>query len=400
MLYLILILCFIYLLRIIVFMIGAKIELARFSRASADFDLEELPFVSVVVPARNEADKIEKCLLSIAKNDYPIDRYEIVAVNDRSTDNTGEVLDSLVDVIPNLVVVHNDNEIAIKNLRGKPGALQIGINHSKGEIILMTDADCTVNEQWIRFNAINYQDKNLGMTAGYTNVSNDDLFSSLQAVEWLYLHTFSMAGIGLGLPYGCFGNNISLSKEKFEKIGGYEALKFSVTEDLAMLQFMHNHKYKIRFLSNYESSITTYPNRTIKEYLNQHHRWILGGKSLGFKAFVFMLCAVAFWAALIIPLFTGDYYLTLLTVAVRVVSDWFVMIPSMIRLKRKDLFPYMLPSTFFLMLIEVVAPFLLFKRDVHWKDQVFYDASTYQEIKKKISQKKAEFISRKRTPAE
>ncbi len=384
-------LCSIYFLRIVVFTIGLIIELGRFKKTSSG---KALPFVSVVVPARNETTLIKDCLISISKNNYPIDKYEIIAVNDRSTDNTGEILDSMLDLIPNLIVIHNDNEKAIKNLRGKPGALQLGINSSKGDIILMTDADCLVNDQWIYSNARGYSDDDLGMTAAFTNVINDNFFSSLQSVEWMYLHTLAVGGIGLNLPYGCFGNNISLSKEKFEKIGGYEALKFSVTEDLAMLQFMHDKGYKLRHLSNHESTINTLPNKTLKEYINQHHRWILGGTSLGMKAFAWMLTAVALWVAIIFPLITGDYYLSLIALALRFVSDLIIMIPSMFRLRRLDLFPYLLPASIFLMILELVTPLLTLKRDVRWKDQVFYDAeSKYEEFLKLIAEQKKNFTT-------
>jgi cellulose synthase/poly-beta-1,6-N-acetylglucosamine synthase-like glycosyltransferase len=347
---------------------GANIEA---SKPIPEIAESELPMVSVVVPARNEEEKIAECIRSIAANKYPLDKFEIIAVNDRSEDKTGHVLEKLAKEIINFKPVHNDGSKTIKNLQGKPGALQLAINHCKGDIIVMTDADCTVSENWIASHAKCFSDKSLGICAAYTDIKGEGFFTKIQAVEWLYLHVMAIGGMGLGMPLSCYGNNISISKEAFDKIGGYENIAFCITEDLALLQAMHKNKYKTRHLSHTDSMIRTLPNPTFKDYWVQHHRWAVGALDLGFKAFVFVLTSLSIWAALVLSLAQGCYELAGGILLLRILLDSIFILPSMLRLERKDLLVWLAPGAIFLLIMELVAPFYLLKRDVTWKGQVF-----------------------------
>lgn len=358
----------IYTLRMLYFAIGAAKE-NRKKQFQIAPGAEQM--VTIVVPARNEEARIEDCIRSIARNQYPQDKFEIIAVNDRSEDETGQLLESLKREIPNLIVIHNDKSKAIRNLQGKPGALQLAINSCHGEIILMTDADCTVNESWIRSHAATFQDKELGLTAAYTNIIGSNPFSKIQAVEWLYLHTMAIGGMGHDQPLSCYGNNISMSKDKFDNVGGYEALKFSITEDLAMLQAMHKHGHRTRHLSDESSMINTYANKTLKEYLNQHHRWIVGAADLKWKAAYFVLSTLAIWAALVISIVNQDWLMAAFVISTRILCDLCLILPAMYRLKRNDLTIWLLPAIIFMMIFELIAPVFLLKRDVRWKGQVF-----------------------------
>lgn len=360
----------IYALRMLYFIVGAAKENSK-TVYSVQPGKERM--ISIVVPARNEEGRIEDCIRSIACNNYPIDKYEIIAVNDRSEDETGQLLESLKREIPNLVVIHNDNKKAIKNLQGKPGALQLAINSCRGEIILMTDADCTVSENWIRSHSACFDDSKLGLTAAYTDIKGENMFSKIQAVEWLYLHAMAIGGMGFNQPLSCYGNNISLSKEKFDDVGGYEAIKFSITEDLAMLQAMHKHGHNTRHLSDQDSMIHTLANKTIKEYFNQHHRWIVGAAGLGWKAVFFVLSSLSLWAAMVMALIAGETQMFAIAFTVRIFFDLALIIPAMIRLGRTDLKGFLLSSILFMMIFELIAPVFLLKRDVRWKGQVFSD---------------------------
>ena len=152
----------VYALRMLYFAVGARKENSKMLNEIA---AGSEPMVTIVVPARNEEARIEDCIRSIARNQYPREKFEIIAVNDRSEDETGQLLESLKREIPNLSVIHNDKSKAIKNLQGKPGALQLAINSCRGTIILMTDADCTVSETWIRSPAATFRNSNLRITA-------------------------------------------------------------------------------------------------------------------------------------------------------------------------------------------------------------------------------------------
>lgn len=358
----------IYALRSAIFCFGAYKERKK------NYKLPEpdtTPFVSVLIPSRNEEVNIEKCIHSIAKNTYPQDKYEIIAINDRSTDKTGEILAKLEVIYTNLRVVTVSEETANKNLKGKPGALQAGIDVAKGSILLMTDADCTVEPKWIEGIARAYSDKDTGLVACYTTIDGKNIFENIQAVEWLCMHTMGTAGIGLGEPLGCYGNNMSVRTVDYNKVGGYEKIKFSVTEDLALLQAIYHSEKKIRYIPDFNTSVNTLPCKTLKEYFRQHHRWAIGGMALGWRAAVFVITSLALWIGIITAIITLQPLWLAAVVMSRVIGDYFMIIPTLRILKRNNLIPWVIPSVIFFIIAEAIIPFLLLKKDISWKGQIF-----------------------------
>ncbi len=366
--YIIYLTLFIVIMRIMYFLIGSIIEKRKGLNLNA---FENLPFVSIVVPARNEEKNIERCIISIAASDYPVEKFEIITVNDRSEDKTLEILKKLKSRYLNLKIINKSEDDNNKNLRGKPGALQSGIEVAQSDIILMTDADCTVHPKWIRTISSFFADPEMGLVAGYTAIRGDNTFAKIQACEWTYLHTLATAGIGWDQPFSCYGNNLAIRKKYFDEIGGYHSVKFSVTEDLALLQAIHKHNKKLRHLTHEYCTVTTDACPTLKDYLRQHHRWIIGALDLGVKAFLWVVSSLAFWIGLIVSLITSNFLLAIAFFIIRLIGDALLTLPNAKILKQKGLNKWMFPAELFFILMELAAPFFLLKKDVKWKGQTF-----------------------------
>jgi cellulose synthase/poly-beta-1,6-N-acetylglucosamine synthase-like glycosyltransferase len=332
---------------------------------------EFIPFVSVIVPSRNEENNIETCIHSLMETDYPLDKFEIIAINDRSTDKTGEILRRLSQVYDNLKIVEISEATANPNLKGKPGALHRGIIESKGEIVMMTDADCVAPKTWIQTITEYFSDDNVGLVAAFTMVKHHSEFDKIQAVEWIYMHTMASAGLALGKPLGCFGNNLSIRRSVYDKLGGYEKIKFSVTEDLALIQAVHKSGFKVHYPCSSESSVTTLPCLTFTEYISQHRRWAIGGLNLGWVAPIFVLSSVLIWAALIIAIFSGNLIWILAVLFVRLFGDFSLIMTSIGKLKHEHLQSRILSSILYFMLIELIIPPMLIDKKIVWKGQVF-----------------------------
>src|SRR6185369_17266682 len=102
------------------------------------FSAKQAPLVSVLVPARNEERRVlANSITSILHQDY--ENFEVIAINDRSTDSTGTILERLANGTDRLRVI-NGRELPHGWL-GKPYAMQQALDESKGEWILATDAD-------------------------------------------------------------------------------------------------------------------------------------------------------------------------------------------------------------------------------------------------------------------
>lgn len=329
------------------------------------------PRVTVIVPARNEVDTIERCIQSLAACSYPADRLEILIVDDRSTDGTDRVLDALAMHHPMITPVHRISTDYHPNLRGKPGALQHGIDRASGEIILMTDADCRVAPTWISTMVAPFVDDRVGMVCSITSVETSGPFGSIQDVEWTFSQSMARAGLQHGMPLGCYGNNIALRRSMFDALGGYEAIPFSITEDLALLQVAHDAGWKISYLCQHESSVVTLPCATMAEYISQRQRWVRGGTALGWRATLFVVTSVLLWLGIVTAGALHMWTWFTLMVGMRIVGDATLVTWALLRLRRRSTIPWVGPSVAMLMLTELALPFLLLRRDVVWKGQIF-----------------------------
>jgi len=103
---------------------------------------EHLPFVSIIIPCRNEAHFIEKCLESVLKNNYPKTRLEILVVDGLSEDETKSIVKKLAITYPFIQIIDNPKKIT-------PCALNIGIRRSRGDIIMRMDAHSIYKHNYI-----------------------------------------------------------------------------------------------------------------------------------------------------------------------------------------------------------------------------------------------------------
>lgn len=329
-----------------------------------------LPLVSIVIPARNEQHRIGRCLESLIRVKYPPELLEIIVVNDRSTDDTHSVVSLYMERMPllRLVDVHQGGS---GNLRGKAGALDEGIRQARGSIVLLTDADCAVHPLWVHAHVALYANPQVGMVCGYTLIDGSSLFANYQAVEWNTTHTMASAGVHYRQYLGCFGNNMSIRRSVYTALGGYAAIPFSVTEDLALLQAVGAQGWQIRYVCSLESSVETEPCQTLREYLLQHQRWVHGAKRLGWRAYMFVISTVAYWIGMIAALLNLQWGLAMGIVSMRIGADYLLNTPPMLRLHRHRLLWWIAPTSLLFGVLELCLPFLALTRSIRWKDQIF-----------------------------
>ena len=156
------------------------IEISRGARTLAHLDCIEpigndtAPFLSVVIPACNEAATIEAALASVLRQDYPA--FEVIAVNDRSTDATGAILDHASQQSPRLRVVHISDLPA--GWLGKNHALQTGAAHARGPLLLFTDADVVMDPSVLRRSAAYFEAHRLDHLAAAPNATVQGILSN------------------------------------------------------------------------------------------------------------------------------------------------------------------------------------------------------------------------------
>ncbi len=357
-----------YWVRTALMVMGAHME-RRSCRRSACENIT-FPAVSIIIPARNEEHRILRCLESLKELDYPSDRLEIIIVNDRSTDRTAQVVAAYIGDIPSLRLL-TVTEQGTGNLRGKAGALDAGIRYAHGDIILLTDADCAVQPQWVRAHVAQYRSEDVAMVCAYTLIAGTNPFARIQAVEWNTTNTMASAGVFYRQFLGCFGNNMSFRRDVYQSLGGYRAIPFSVTEDLALLQAVGRSGRTIRYLCSRESTVETEACLTMNEYLWQHQRWVHGARALGWRAYTFVGTTLLFWIGMIAAIGTTNWVLASAIMLARLAADIVLNLPSLLLLDRRALLWWIAPTTLLFSVLELSLPFLALSRSIRWKDQVF-----------------------------
>ena len=331
---------------------------------------EYLPSASVIVAARNEEKKILSCLESLDTLIYPENKLEIIIIDDASTDSTGSIINDFIKDKPRFKTKKLKEQQSEK-LKGKVRAMAEGIRISTGEIILTTDADCTVNPLWVKTIASYYQG-NVGLVNSFTSQSVSGVFSGMQAIDFIYLLFIASGTINLGKPVSCIGNNMSFRKKAYEETGGFEKLPFSVTEDFLLLNSIHKlKKYKLIYPLDKEALVISNPCTNIMELFNQKKRWAVGGLDTPPAGILLMLWA--FLTNLLIILTPFFFSAVLLYIAIfKIAIDFFVLMPVHQKLGLQKNLKYFPMYQIYYMIYVIVLPFaVLFNKKVKWKDRVY-----------------------------
>lgn len=231
-----------------------------------------LPTVSIIIPARNEADEVSRCLYGAIHQNYPADKIEIILVNDHSTDGTLAIAKLMEDRYPELRVLDLP-----EGLEGKKAALTYGISQAEGEVILQTDADCRLQPYWARHMAAQFKG-NTGMVAGPIQVefAQESWFERFQALESMGLIAITAGSIASGHPNMCNGANLAYLKEAFEKVNGFEGVDkvASGDDELLMQKIRIKGKYHIRFAKCQDAIVFTKAIPEWKDLRTQRLRWV------------------------------------------------------------------------------------------------------------------------------
>ena len=189
----------------------------------------EEPSVSVIVSARDEADVIAGCLAALKAQEFG-SQMEVIVVDDRSADGTAEIVRELASRWPQLSLVQAVAELRFRC--PKKSALSQGIEASKGELLLFTDADCRPPPDWVRETVARFE-KDVGVVAGYarTPIGRANLRQSLLALDNLAIGALSAGGIGMGAPLACTGRNLAYRRQVYDQVGGFSSIGHLVGGD-------------------------------------------------------------------------------------------------------------------------------------------------------------------------
>ena len=285
--------------------------------------------VSVVVAARNEEKTIRQLLTSLISQDYPQESYEIIIVDDGSTDHTTEIVKDFKKKASNLMLIHSTVDKHIRSR--KKHALSLGIEKSKGNIILTTDADCIVGYQWI-LGIVRYFGRGVGMVAGFSQPFIPQWKEATFVQKYEYIDTiglfFAAAGsLGADKPFSCSGQNLAFTRQAFNEIGGYENIKDYISgDDVLLMQLIKQAKYKIRFAFGKETYAFTKSEKNLGAFLNQRTRWASNEKPQFFlnqEFFLYLLDVFLLNTMILVGMFLFPIYVGIIWL-IKLIAEYLV----------------------------------------------------------------------------
>lgn len=234
------------------------------------------PFVSVIVAAHNEAATLPALLESLLNQTYP--RYEVIIVDDRSADATQAILTEWSARDERLTIVRLDD--VPPDVTPKMHALARGIARARGEILLLTDADCHVPPTWIVGMTAAFGPRT-GVVIGYVRLraANGTLFEQIQALDYFHMMAMTAAATKLGHPLGAGGANLAYRRTAYDAVGGFDAMpRGAVADDMLLLQrVLDRTAWRAAFCDDARAFITTPAEPTLQQLLQQRARWMAGG---------------------------------------------------------------------------------------------------------------------------
>lgn len=263
-------------------MLGGYLEFLKHDKVVKKFseNKEELPMVSILIPAHNEQLVIENTLQAMVNLDYPKDKLEVIPINDNSNDDTGFIIDEYAKRYPFIRPLHTKPPTGGK---GKSGALNQGLKHSTGEVIVVYDADNTPEPEAVYHLVLGLNnDKKAAAVVGKFRVLNatENLLTRFINIETLTFQWLAQAGRWHWFKMTTIpGTNFAIRRSVIEKLGGWD--EKAISEDTELSFRVYNAGYHIRF---FPAAITWEQEpETLKVWWKQRMRWAQGNQYVIFK---------------------------------------------------------------------------------------------------------------------
>ena len=230
--------------------------------------------VTVIIPARNEADNIGLCVQSIINQTYPADLFEVIVVDDHSTDNTAAIVKAFN--LQNIHCIFLKDYVTAGVNSYKKKAIEVAIAQSLGELIVTTDADCFMGKDWLKTIACFYEQYQPAFIAAPVNINSRNRFLEIfQALDFMTLQGITGASVYKKFHSMCNGANLAYEKTAFNAVDGFAGIDTIASGDdmLLMHKIFSRYPQRVLFLKSPVAIVHTAAMDTLKGFFNQRIRW-------------------------------------------------------------------------------------------------------------------------------
>ncbi len=334
-------------------------------------------FISVLIPARNEAENIMPCLAAILNGNYPKNLFEIIVIDDHSEDATPQLVATHPSANVRLIELKNFIELT-DNQPFKKRAIEAAIGESKGDLIVTTDGDCLSPPEWLTLIAAFYEQTGKRFIAAPVNFYDEKtVFERFQSLDYIGMMGVTGAGVSGRFTNMCNGANLAYEKTLFHEVGGFKGIDHVASGDdmLLMQKIARFHPDALGFLKNPAATVVTKAKPTLADFMSQRLRW--ASKSSSYTevftilqlVMVFCFCCnILLSLCLSIVYGLPLLYLFLFQFSLKSIADYFFLRTMARFFKREDLLhPFLPPQYLHILYIIVVGSLANFKKTYQWK---------------------------------
>jgi poly-beta-1,6-N-acetyl-D-glucosamine synthase len=298
--------------------------------------------ISVIIPCRNEEENIVNLLNALKQQTFPEELFEVIVVDDHSTDRTAELVIKFEKAI--LVRLEEDN---INSYKKK--AIETGVRIASGEIIVTTDADCIPDPKWLQTIAAFKNDKNAAFIAAPVQYNIDSsMLQIFQSLDFMMMQGITGASVDNKKHSICNGANLAYEKNAFFEVGGFSGIDAIASGDdmLLMQKIWKRYPDRIHYLKSRDAIVNTFPSRTWKEFFHQRVRWaskatVYDDKSIFAVLLIVYLFNLSFLSLFILAFWYSPYWIILFGL---IVAKYFFELPLLLSVtsffKQKSILKY------------------------------------------------------------
>jgi cellulose synthase/poly-beta-1,6-N-acetylglucosamine synthase-like glycosyltransferase len=252
--------------------------------------------MSVLIPARNEAANISFLLADIMAQNFPKEAIQVIVIDDHSTDETVSIVEKTIAEHPsfNLKLLKLSDTQIQSSFKKK--AIDWAIQHATGKLIVTTDADCRVPENWLLNLAAFYEQHDFKIIAAPVKYlfNSNSLLEKFQALDFLSLIGITAASVHTRLNNMCNGANLCYEKAAFQEVNGFRGNDhLSSGDDLFLIhKIAALYPKGVGFLKSNEACVNTYPKESWLAFVEQRTRWSSKSTSYAEKSITAILTLV------------------------------------------------------------------------------------------------------------
>lgn len=338
----------------------------NFKSFKVDSDIENLPFVSILVAARNEEVNLEICLTALSRLNYPREKLEILIGDDASDDSTADIIKRFCnsDELFTAIKIEPDYQYLV----AKSKVLAQMANAARGEYVAFIDADMAATPEWL-LNMTAPLKEGYSIVSGYSKVIASKPFEKFQYYDWLNALHFLKSISDTFKPATALGNNMLVKLSDYRSAGGFEAIGPNLVEDLALLKSLQQKGKKAIQIVMEEGRAETLAVTSFKFWISQRKRWIKGALNGPFYERLFLIVQrlmipLGICIALFLPI------IGFAIVGLKIVIEIFKSVQMHGKTNRKKIEFFLIISPLINSLMDTFALLgLFFNSTIKWKER-------------------------------